>query len=1161
MAKTTGQTAGAIGGAIIGGYLGGPQGALIGASLGMAGGGLIDPPDNSSGAMPPMAAYPVQRSNKGTPIPKTYGTVRVAGNIIGMGPNMPWQTSKSQSSGGKGGGGGSTVITGSGNRRSFLIGICEGTANIGRIWRNKEEITLDGITIFPGDGSLITGIEALIGEEYANYPNTTCAYFHEYEIGPTATVPNFTFETSNATISYINSFYAGGPELQILDQDLDFIQEIAVTQDGAKSICVDTSKNVYYNQLLNTGEPGDSTRAGIVKLGTDLIPDRDFFVASTPWAVGVWQGRGLRISPDGLHIWSTHNTAGTATWMRKYRMSDGVEDPVGPQSIIGWLNLCTAESFGIDQRIDPLTGVFDYRVYVPAAAWSAAGGGKADVKCNVYDKDMNFLHAINTSTASHGVIVNTEWNKIFVCGRATANETFSICTRSLDTISSQTVGVPSIDLETWLADGDAFYDTGEIIMAMIKVGDYIYACGTNPGSVSVWKFDQDLNLIASANTGNHCDGIWVDSRGRIIVKGYYDSLPSNFDKNIYIYDEDLNLLETVPFPEMAGQPGTNEGIISPRILADTVEAGDENPAIIIKDLLTNTRYGAGLDEDTKIDLASFQAVEGYCYENELLYSFSFDRMRPVVDWINIVLTHFNGFIRMSEGKIQLHVYKEETPAFEITRDNLIIEDDEDNDPPVTVNKRPTSDITNRVEVAWTDRDSVYDSSIVIAMDESDQRASGKTKKRTVQLPGIMNAALAQKMAQRVLFESMYRFSTYTFKVGYKDMRLEVGDVGTITDGFMLTDEVIRITSIEEIKDGQELQITAVQDSPFIYAEFEFATQDNGRVSDPTPTLVDGSLTITELIREQALVLSIAPGGEDTNGWQVYKSFDDETYELVGSIGIDDVAASPTNVAGTITSNLPAHKTGPVYAGQESMLVSIGTITALDTAVTDDQFFNGKRLCKIGNEIIAYHTCEQTEVDGIWRITGLIRGLLTTEAVAHVSGETFATINADFTFVFGGPDIGSAIYFKVLTVFGNSVQNLADVTGTPYTIQGKSQKPMPLSLLRIRGREGLETYEADDPIIDFYFCSKTAGFNVGGFGDILWGSYIEDPSIIQFEVTIREEDETEISDVVYDLSSFGDPKYYQLIEAEREGNNPVRVGLSALSSLSSLGERSILMEKV
>ncbi len=105
--KTTGQTIGVVVGGTIGFAIGGPKGALIGASLGYAAGSMVDPPNSDTGDMPPMASYPVQRSNKGTSVLKIYGTARVAGNILWMGPNHPWQ--QSESTCGKGGGGGETV--------------------------------------------------------------------------------------------------------------------------------------------------------------------------------------------------------------------------------------------------------------------------------------------------------------------------------------------------------------------------------------------------------------------------------------------------------------------------------------------------------------------------------------------------------------------------------------------------------------------------------------------------------------------------------------------------------------------------------------------------------------------------------------------------------------------------------------------------------------------------------------------------------------------------------------------------------------------------------------------------------------------------------------------------------------------------------------------
>ena len=605
----------------------------------------------------------------------------------------------------------------------------------------------------------------------------------------------------------------------------------------------------------------------------------------------------------------------------------------------------------------------------------------------------------------------------------------------------------------------------------------------------------------------------------------------------------------------------NEGSSYPTLRWQSILAFDENPAVIMKDLLTNDRYGAGIDESTHINTDSFDAAEIFCDANGLRFSFVIDSQRPVLDWIDFINSHFQGYLYFSQGKISLGILKEETSVFTITRDQLFIEEGENPDPPVQIEKRVTSETVNRIEVTWRNRDKNYDTSVAIAMDEVDQRVTGKVRKRIVQMIGITNKELAQRTAYRLLFESLYRFSTYNFVLSYQNMLLEVGDVGTITDGFLLTDEKIRITSIEEDKDGRGLAIQAIEDTAYIYEKFEFLTQDSERVEDGAPTLVDAQATFTESLTDQGFIISIAPGGVDVNGWQIYKSFDDTTYEFVGQANIDEPDESPTNSTGVTISSLPSHKTGSVYAGEEEIIVDIGTVTVLDTAITDDQFFNNKRLCKIGNDIMAYKTCVQTAIAGQWKITGLIRGLFTTEPVAHAPGETFWTINIDFNFAYADSDIGKTLYFKFLTLHGSSIQSLSDVSGIPYVVQGEIKRPLPVALMRIRDRDGLTTYETDDVTIDFYFSSKTAGFNLGGFGSVGWGIYIMDTSLIALNVLLEEEDGADILEQRFLLSEYQEEPALDIFLADRNGKNPIVVNMTPESELVSNQTRNITITSI
>jgi hypothetical protein len=118
----------------------GAAGAMAGRLIGAVAGAVIDralfgprAPDG-----PRLADLDVLSSTEGTPIPRVYGRMRVAGQVI-------WATRlEEQASGGKGSSSGRTY----GYRANFAVGLCEGPiAGIGRIWADGKELDQKDLTI------------------------------------------------------------------------------------------------------------------------------------------------------------------------------------------------------------------------------------------------------------------------------------------------------------------------------------------------------------------------------------------------------------------------------------------------------------------------------------------------------------------------------------------------------------------------------------------------------------------------------------------------------------------------------------------------------------------------------------------------------------------------------------------------------------------------------------------------------------------------------------------------------------------------------------------------------------------------------------------------------------------------------------------------------
>jgi hypothetical protein len=415
-----------------------------------------------------------------------------------------------------------------------------------------------------------------------------------------------------------------------------------------------------------------------------------------------------------------------------------------------------------------------------------------------------------------------------------------------------------------------------------------------------------------------------------------------------------------------------------------------------------------------------------------------------------------------------------------------------------------------VEVGYTDRSKKYDTNFVKAEDRSDIRRFGMRKK-VVKLPGIHNKELAQRVAFRLLIDSLYRFNTYRFTLTFNKMLLENGDVITLTDGELLTSQRCRIMQIDEDANGRGLSCMAVDDLAVHYPDVtSYQAQGSLYAADPTISLVDATVNFRENVTERLIHLSVTPGSAQFTGAYIWRSFDDVTYTYLGQFGVPGVTSGDANSAGTVTGFIPAHP-AVTWAKDETILVSIGTVTDLDTSITDDDFWSDRKLAKIGNEIIAFKTAAETSVAGIWQISNLRRGLFGTEAVAHYTGETFCTLDPDFSYAFRQSDIGRTLYFKALVFYGTDQQVLSDVTGASVIVGGYADRPAAASLLRLTADEndggGLD-YSGATFTLYWNLGSRVSGFNYGPWdvsGSLVpWNHYIADAEleaiVLEFEQT-------------------------------------------------------------
>ncbi|MES2983898.1 MAG: glycoside hydrolase TIM-barrel-like domain-containing protein [Pseudomonadota bacterium] len=198
-------------GRAVGTYIGGPIGGQIGAQLGARIGSQMEGSSKTHYEGARLENLAVQTSTYGRMIPITFGTVRIAGNIIWSRPIREIATTTTtRSGGGKGGGGSSRQTVSSSTSYSYYvtlaIAICEGELlRIDRVWADSKLLDLSqGVyRIYKGSETQLP--DALI-ESYQGvgatpgYRGMAYVVIEDFPMADFGSrIPNFTFEVTRRT--------------------------------------------------------------------------------------------------------------------------------------------------------------------------------------------------------------------------------------------------------------------------------------------------------------------------------------------------------------------------------------------------------------------------------------------------------------------------------------------------------------------------------------------------------------------------------------------------------------------------------------------------------------------------------------------------------------------------------------------------------------------------------------------------------------------------------------------------------------------------------------------------------------------------------------------------------------------------------------------------
>nr|DAX65559.1 MAG TPA: tail protein [Caudoviricetes sp.] len=465
---------------------------------------------------------------------------------------------------------------------------------------------------------------------------------------------------------------------------------------------------------------------------------------------------------------------------------------------------------------------------------------------------------------------------------------------------------------------------------------------------------------------------------------------------------------------------------------------DANPRDIIRDLLTNQRYGCGFPVDS---IGDTDRYSNYCRAVGIFLSPAYTEQGEAQRNISELLEQTNSAAVFSQGRLKIVPYgdgnysgngaayvADNKALYDLTDDDFIVSGAED---PVNVERKTNADAFNQVQVEYLDRDNDYNVAIAEVKDQANIEQYGLRPKEAVKMHGICNGKVAQKVAQQLLQRALYVRNEYEFKLGWKYCLLEPMDIVTLTDaGLGLDKTPVRITEIEEDEEGV-LSVKAEDYPVGVYTTSEYPTQPSlGYSADynvspgnaHAPVIFEAPLQLTG--GEPQIWMATA-GGDMWGGAEVWVSTDGDSYTRVGAV-------NHKARFGSLTAALP---NGAVFDRTNTLSVEISA--GQMTGGTEQDSRDLLTLCYVDGEFLAYANAELKGV-GRYTLGNLTRGAYGSAIDSHAAGSQFVRIDeALFKYAVPRNWIGRTVWVKLVSynVFSGGIQDLASVPAYSYTIKG------------------------------------------------------------------------------------------------------------------------------
>ncbi|MDE2229894.1 MAG: phage tail protein [Alphaproteobacteria bacterium] len=515
---------------------------------------------------------------------------------------------------------------------------------------------------------------------------------------------------------------------------------------------------------------------------------------------------------------------------------------------------------------------------------------------------------------------------------------------------------------------------------------------------------------------------------------------------------------------------------------------DADPSLVVADLLTNPRYGAGFPAARLGDLATYQS---YALASGLLISPAYTEAASAAKLLDDIATYTNSAFVWSSGSLTLVPYGDAplsgngksytppaAPLYDLTDDDFLPNSGAGGasasltDDPVLVTRKRPSDALNDVKVEYLDRANRYNTAIVEASDQAMIDVYGLRFDQTRQAHLFADANAARLSAQLVLQRQAIR-NTYQFTLDQRYVLLDPMDIVTLTDARLgLARQWVRITEITENDDGT-LGFTAEDYLAGTGAAASYSFQQGAGYAanynvDPGDALAPIVFEAPAQIASSGLEVWLATaGGPNWGGCDVYVSSDGSTYKLAGR------KHGPSRM-GVLTTAFPS---GSDPDTADTLAVDLSASAGALLSGTQADADLGHTLCWVDSEFVSYETATLTGANRYALGTYIRRGLYGSAIASHAAGAGFARLDDSiFALPYDKGQIGTTVHIKLVSfnLYGGGLQQLASVTDYTHTILGP---PPPANVT------GFSAQQTGGAVV--FKWNEVADFALKGY-DILYG---------------------------------------------------------------------------